>query len=355
VNNDGFGDIIIGAPLEGVPFPSPIPENQGAGNGGAALIFLGSAAGITGTGFADADRVIFSYPPGQPVSSGDQVGADVAAAGDVNNDGFADVLVGAGGYIMVFHGSGSGIAGTDPSNADTKITSSSTISVGALVASAGDVNGDGFDDIMASDPGYPTGVTSGGHGAFMVFHGSGSGVTASSPADADTFIEGDLPIVILGPTQLLGWRFAGVGDVDGDGFGDVAVGGLDYAGGLDNEGIAYIFKGSAAGLVGSTLADAFVELKTGQALAAYRNNKPGFDLAAAGDVNGDGCADVLMGAAHYDAGEAEEGAVFVYHGGPGATGPAVPSFPPGARLLILLLLTCTALRELRLAQRGTSV
>ncbi|HIG01849.1 MAG TPA: hypothetical protein EYQ66_11175, partial [Myxococcales bacterium] len=87
VNNDGFGDIIIGAPLEGVPFPPPIAENQGSGNGGAALIFLGSAAGITGTGFADADSVIFSYPPGQPVASGDQVGADVAGAGDVNNDG----------------------------------------------------------------------------------------------------------------------------------------------------------------------------------------------------------------------------------------------------------------------------
>ncbi|MBC8187781.1 MAG: FG-GAP repeat protein [Proteobacteria bacterium] len=133
VNGDGRGDIIVGAPLVGIPFPSPIPENQGSGNGGAALIFLGSAAGITGTGFADADRVIFSYPPGQPVASGDQIGADVAAAGNVNNDLYDDVLVGAGGYIMVFHGSASGITGTDPSNADTKITSSATISVGALV------------------------------------------------------------------------------------------------------------------------------------------------------------------------------------------------------------------------------
>ena len=133
VNGDGRGDIIVGAPLVGIPFPSPIPENQGSGNGGAALIFLGSAAGITGTGFADADRVIFSYPPGQPVASGDQIGADVAAAGTVNNDLYDDVLVGAGGYIMVFHGSASGITGTDPSNADTKITSSATISVGALV------------------------------------------------------------------------------------------------------------------------------------------------------------------------------------------------------------------------------
>jgi len=59
-------------------------------------------------------------------------------------------------------------------------------------------------------------------------------------------------------------------------------------------------------------------------LAAYRTNKPGFDLAAAGDVNGDGFPDLLMGAAHYDAGQAEEGVVFVYHGGPNQ--PAQPAF-----------------------------
>jgi hypothetical protein len=275
VNGDSYDDVVIGA----------FGYDNGLFDEGAAFVFHGSATG------------------------------------NVNNDLYDDVLVGAGGYIMVFHGSASGITGTDPGNADTKITSSATISVGALVASAGDVNDDGFDDIMASDPGYPTGITSGGHGAFMVFHGSASGVTATGPAAADTFIEGDLPIVVLGPTQFLGWRFSGAGDVDGDGIADVIVGGLDYAGGLDNEGTAYVFRGSATGLVGTTLADAYVQLKTGQALAAYRSNKPGFDLAAAGDVNGDGCADVLMGAAHYDAGEAEEGAVFVYHGSCGPGGP----------------------------------
>ena len=329
VNNDGYGDIIVGMPRMGIPFACTqtnpptcnIPENDYQGSGGAALIFLGSAEGITGTSIDDADSVILSHPPGQPAVSGDQVGADVAAAGDVNNDGFSDVLVGAGGYIMVFHGSAAGIVGTDPGNADAVITSMASISVGALVAGAGDVNGDGFDDIMASDTGYPTGVTNGGHGAFMVFHGSASGITATSPADADTFIEGDNPIVILGPVQSLGWRLSGAGDVDGDGFGDVIVGGLEYPGSLDLEGIAYLFRGSATGLVGSILQDAYLQLTPGQAGAAYRSNKPGFDVAGVGDINGDGFADVLMGAAQYDSGEAEEGVVFVYHGAPGSGGP----------------------------------
>ncbi|HIA27051.1 MAG TPA: hypothetical protein EYN79_02865 [Planctomycetes bacterium] len=316
VNGDGFGDIIIGAPLRGVPFPAPIPPNDGSGNGGAALVFLGSAAGITGTGFGDADRVILHHPPGQAVASGDQVGAGVATAGDVDNDGFDDVLVGAAGYIMVFHGSAAGIVGTHPGNADAMVTSNASINIGALVAGAGDVNGDGFDDIMASDTGYPTGVTSGGHGAFMVFHGSASGITAASPAEADTFIEGDNPIVILGPVQALGWRLSGAGDVDGDGFGDVIVGGLNYPGGLDLEGIAYLFRGGATGLVGSILPDAYLQLTPGQAGAAFRSNKPGFDVAGVGDINGDGFPDLLMGAAQYDAGQADEGVVFVYHGGP---------------------------------------
>lgn len=317
INGDGFGDIIIGAPLTGVPFPPPIAENQASGDGGAALIFHGSPSGITGSSIDDADSVILSYPPGQPAVSQDQVGAGVAAAGDVNNDGFSDVLVGASGYIMVFHGSAGGIIGTDPGTAQTLIASDATVAIGSLVSSAGDVNGDGFDDILASDIGYPGGVTSNGHGAFMVFHGGPSGVIASSPADAETFIEGDLPPVFLGPLQLLGWRLAAAGDVDGDGFGDVLIGGLAYSGSLVQEGTAYLFSGGPGGLVGTTLADAQVQFTTDQANAGYRSNKPGFDVAGIGDVDGDGVPDLAMGAAHYDQGELNEGVVFVYHGGSG--------------------------------------
>jgi len=313
VNNDGFGDIILAA----TPGPRAI--------GGAALVFNGSAAGITGTGFEDANRVIL-HTPGEPVG---RLAEDVAGAGDVNGDGFDDVLISAsvsfdpddGRYVMVFHGSPAGITGTTPASANHTITGDATVDLSVGLSGAGDINGDGFDDILLADIGYPTGVASGGHGAFMLFHGSAAGITATTTSAADTLIEGNLPIVILGPVQALGRRLAPAGDIDGDGFGDILVGGLEFPGSLDNEGVAYVFRGSASGLVGSSLADAHVRLQTGQTGGAQRN-RYGLDVAGAGDVNGDGFADVLMGAGLYDAGETDEGVVFVYHGGAGSGGPA---------------------------------
>jgi hypothetical protein len=309
VNNDGFDDILLAAP----PGPRSI--------GGATLVFHGSPAGITGTGVGDANRVILH-------ASGALLGRmaeDVAGAGDVNGDGFDDVLVSAsdstdGRYAMVFHGSPAGITGTTPASASHTITGDATVDLSVELSGAGDINGDGFDDILLADEGYPTGITSGGHGAFMLFHGSAAGITATTASAADTLIEGDLPIVVLGPVQALGRRLAPAGDIDGDGFGDILVGGFEYPGSLDNEGVAYVFRGSASGLVGSSLADAYVRLETGQAGGAQRN-RYGLDVASAGDVNGDGFADVLMGAGLYDAGETDEGVVFVYHGGSGSGGP----------------------------------
>ena len=328
VNGDGFGDIILGMPRLGIPFPCSvatpptcsIPINDSQGAGGAALIFLGSAGGISGSGIDDADHVILPYPPGQPVVTSQQLGADVAAAGDVNNDGFDDVLVGAAGYALVFHGSLAGIAGAHPGTADTTITSDASISVGALVSGGGDINGDGFDDILLAASALSPDPAIFDKGALLAFTGSASGIIATGPTDAQAIIVGETP-------QNLGWRFSSAGDVDNDGFADVIVGAGGYNGGLDSEGVAYIFRGSAGGLVGNSVADAYVRLEPGQSGAVRRGNKYGFSVSGAGDINGDGFSDVLMGLGLYDSGQTDEGAVFVYHGGPA---PINPNQPPVA-------------------------
>ncbi len=321
VNGDGYDDILIGAPRQGVPFAPPVSPNQGSGAGGAALIFHGSASGITGTGFDDADATILPYPVGQPVFTQLQLGAGLGRAGDVNNDGYDDILVGASGYTLVFHGSSSGIVGRDPASAATRIDSTSSIYLSVHVSTAGDVNGDGFSDILLSDPSYPViPFVSSGAGAVFVFHGSSSGIDVSSPASADRIIEGT-----GGSLQEFGWRMSTAGDVDGDGYDDIMIGDLEYPGSQQLEGSAYIFSGGPSGVSGTTDTAALVQFTPGQTGAAYQGNRSGFDVAGGADINGDGSSDVFMGAALFDAGQTDEGAVFVYHGGDGSS---IPNQPP---------------------------
>ena len=104
---------------------------------------------------------------------------------------------------------------------------------------------------------------------------------------------------------LFGFSVATAGDVNGDGFSDVIVGALAYDNGQNEEGRAFVYLGSAAGL--STTAAWTAE--GDQASAQF-----GHSVATAGDVNGDGFSDVIVGAYVYDNGRANEGRAFVYHG-----------------------------------------
>ena len=98
---------------------------------------------------------------------------------------------------------------------------------------------------------------------------------------------------------------ATAGDVNGDGYADVIVGAPNYDNGQTDEGRAFVYHGSASGL--STTANWTAE--SDQASAYF-----GYSVATAGDVNGDGYADVIVGAPNYDNGQTDEGRAFVYHG-----------------------------------------
>jgi len=227
------------------------------------------------------------------------LGYSVSGAGDVNGDGYADVIVGAYQYdngeadegaAFVYHGSVSGITATAAALLESNQAGAS---LGASVAGAGDVNGDGYADVIVGAYRYENGEVN--EGAAFVYLGSASGIITAA-------------VVMLESDQAnarQGIRVAGAGDVNGDGYADVIVGADRYDNGQSDEGVAFVYHGSASG----TQTTAVTMLELNQANARLGNS-----VAGAGDVNGDGYTDVIVGAYSYDNGEADEGAAFVYHG-----------------------------------------
>lgn len=325
VNGDGFDDVLVSVPDHGTPFPPGIPPNQMSGDIGAALLFHGSAQGITGTGFDDADTVLLPHEDtGAPLPPIYGSIGSVAPAGDINADGFADVLV-SGSEIAVFFGRATGIPHSDITMADVRIQPGGPMGFspfGLFATAAGDVNGDGFGDLVASSPfrdAWPFSTRR--EGVFFLFHGSATGIAATDTTMADTTVVGTLL------AEWLGARVGTAGDVDGDGFDDIVVAAREYAGSLTNEGAAYLFRGSPAGIAVTSTLQADARIDVPQENAVVLGNNAAFDVATAGDVNGDGRPDIILGKGYWDEGEENEGAAFVFHG---QDWPANPNIPPVA-------------------------
>lgn len=282
VNGDGLGDVIVGAPLY---------DNQES-NEGAAYVYHGA----TVAGINTVAAVILES--NQPNAN---LGQSVALAGDVDGNGFSDVIVGANmydknenneGVAFVYHGSGTGIK----SIAATILESNQPdAQFGFSVKGAGDVNGDGYSDVIVGAWTFDSGESN--EGAAFIYHGSVTGVGVN----AVTLLQSNQPLAYFG------FSVSTAGDVNGDGFSDVIVGGFLYDNGQGNEGGAFIYQGSANG-IGTNVTKL---LECNQANAQF-----GASVSAAGDVNGDGYADVIVGANLYDKGLANEGAAFVYQGSP---------------------------------------
>jgi hypothetical protein len=298
VNGDGYADLIVGA------------DQYDAGQAweGAAFVFLGSAAGIADGSPATAAAQLESD------QASAFLGYSVAGAGDVNGDGYADVIVGAHNYYagqngegaaFVFLGSAAGIADGNPTTAAARFESDQEFAaLGLSVAGAGDVNGDGYADLIVGSPYYDAGQAR-GEGAAFVFHGRAfcPPPCVGNPLLADAQLESDQA------NAHFGRGVAGAGDVNADGYADVIVGAASYDAGQTDEGAAFVFLGSAAGIADGSPATAAAQLESDQASANL-----GLSVAGAGDVNGDGYADVIVGAYHYSAGQSWEGAAFVFPG-----------------------------------------
>ncbi|MEE9269195.1 MAG: FG-GAP-like repeat-containing protein [Candidatus Krumholzibacteria bacterium] len=279
VDNDGYDDVIVGAPL----LDGSLPDE------GQAFVFLGDAGGL-------ALLPVWNPTGGQSFAN---FGWSVAGAGDVNNDGYDDVIVGAPFYFngqvregraFVYHG---GIGGPSPGAAWTAEGNQDEANFGWLVASAGDVNNDGFADVIVGAPLYSNGEVE--EGRAYVYHGGSLGLAAGHAWLA----EGDQA------SANFGWSVASAGDVNGDGFDDVIVGVPQYTNGETEEGRAYVYLGGSGGL-------ATTPAWTVEGDQAFANL--GYSVAGAGDVDNDGFADVIVGAYRYDNGESNEGRAYVYLG-----------------------------------------
>jgi hypothetical protein len=258
VNGDGFDDIIVRA----ARFDNPELDE------GKAYLFLGSA---TGPGPTPA----WTFETDQA----DALITSTEAAGDVNGDGFGDVLVGSGlydngetdeGRAWLFLGSASGLSTTPAWIAETNLAGAR---IGTSVAEAGDVNGDGYDDVFIGAPSWTNPEIN--EGAALVYYGSAAGLP-SSPSF----------IFEINQARALGGRGGEAGDVNGDGFDDIIVEAFAYDYDSINEGIAFVLYGSATGLQASN-----------QTILELDSPNPFFfanQVAAAGDVNGDGFGDVLV-------------------------------------------------------------
>ena len=267
VNNDGIDDLLVGAPA------SPALADFA----GRAFLFFGPLS----DNLASTDADVIFNPEG---AFGDNFGISVAGAGDVNNDGNDDILIGArssdaggiqSGKAYLYLGPFS--AGViNPPEADAVFIGDAFDELGWSVAGAGDVNNDGFDDIML---GCPQALSS--LGRILLFHGPLSG--SHTPDDADASVQGQIA------DERLGSSIAGAGDVNNDGFDDMIIGQFSPLIGNRNAGRALLFLGPVAGSLSAGDADA-------QIIGEVIDDRFGLSVAAAGDINLDGNADLVIGA-----------------------------------------------------------
>jgi hypothetical protein len=310
VNGDGLADVVIGT------------EEANQRNGRAWVVF-GSASNAPVDVGALGDRGFAIEGTGW---AGGFLGASVAGAGDVDRDGLSDILIGApyaspngrvaSGTVYVVFGKAS--AGTvDTAALDTQgfriDGAADDDALGESVSAAGDVNGDGFEDLIVGRNVFHTDARLAS--AYVVFGRTSPRTVDLATLDTQGFrIDGT-----ANGDDELGRSVAGAGDVDGDGLADVIVG-APNRGRTDDlypPGSAYVVFGkvSTATVDLTVPSPAWVRMDGGIGTLDADGDQAGVSVAGAGDVDRDGVADVIVGAPFTDGlDRVNAGAAYVVYG-----------------------------------------
>jgi hypothetical protein len=265
VNGDGFSDLVVGAP--GL-----------LNNTGRAYLYFGSARGV-----ADRPGVVFDSPDGPD----GYFGIAVTGGGDFNRDGYADIAIaanraGMGGRVHIYYGGPEGPAPRAALSVQGPMVMFTRF--GSALANAGDLDGDGDSDLVVGADGYDS-----FGGRLYVYSGTPTGLNPT-PRTYDRPQGGQFGIAV-----------AGVGDVNGDGFPDVAAGATTLDAG---RGQLVVYHGGRMGL--PAMVNTEINGPDSQ-MADF-----GGAIAGAGDLDGDGFCDLVTSAARLDD---FTGRAYVYRGG----------------------------------------
>ena len=362
LNQDGYDDFVIGAPFF---------STDTLTNAGVTYVVMGRSSGWGNSLVSD-----FATSAVKAVSSENYLGISVAGGGDVNNDGYPDVLIGVpwpsgtgggAGWVLVLNGKERGwspslaptdlakltgkpaegvgwavaITGYTTGDSACDILAGGTFDtesrgdawflygrtdfepgtvfgpdklggaryrgvtsqefVGAYVAGAGDVNGDGYDDFLV-------GRETDGNGfdakAYLYF-----GPNVPGPGTA----EATAPVRFYGSSSdQCPCTVAGLGDIDGDGYDDLAIG-VTRSSERNGGGTVYLFYGGPDGTFSQSTPLSTTDMAFyGEAAG----DQAGTALSAAGDLNGDGYDDFVVGAPFNDQNGTDAGKVYILFGHP---------------------------------------
>ncbi len=293
MNNDGYDDLILGAPGA---------SHDDVESSGTAFVIFGRPTFPTVVDLGTLNGGNGLRLNG--VMPDARLGSSVAGAGDINRDGFADVIVGApnatvggkeaAGYAYVVYGNTGftpvlSAAALNGSNGFRFSGNAAEDNTGMMVASAGDVNRDGFADLLVAAPSAKVGSQTEAGRVYTIFGGGaiGSNINATALNGTNGFRADG-----VAQADHAGRSVAAAGDVNGDGFGDIVIG-APYAN--EYAGMSYVIYGKSS--FGATIGLGSLNGSNGFKISgATANDQVGLSVSGAGDVNGDGLDDLLIGA-----------------------------------------------------------